>query len=109
MAVTLLTLADLALAAAIATVYTCPAGTKTVIHQASFCNSTAGVVALTVKVNPRTAGTDRTVVSARNVAVGETYLCDLLINQVLEPGGLLRAFGLNIEAVVSGAQVVEHA
>jgi hypothetical protein len=109
MSTTLLVISDGALSNALATIYTVPAGTKVVIRQANFCNSTAGVVALTVKINARTAGTDRTITSARNLAAGETFLCPELINQVLEPGGLLRAFGLNIEAVVSAALVVEHA
>ena len=109
MATTLLCLADLLLAAGEATIFTGPAGIKTVIRQATFCNNTAGVVALTVKLNPRTAGTARTIVSARNVAAGETYLCPELVNQVIEAGGLLRAFGLDIVAYISGVEVVEHA
>jgi hypothetical protein len=91
-----------ALPATIATQFTGAALTKTVIRSASFCNSTAAPVALTVKLNPRTAGTDRTLISARSLAAGETYLAPELINQVIEAGGLLRCFGLDIEASLAG-------
>lgn len=106
MALTILNLYDGVLAAGLGTLYTAAALTKAVVRAASFCNPTGGAVSLTVTLIPRTAGTARTLVSARSLAAGETYLCPELINQVIEAGGSIRGSGLDIQVSISGTQVV---
>lgn len=91
-----------------ASYYTSPTSTKTTIKSASITNTTAGVVAVTVYRVPSggSATAGNTVISARNIAVNETYNCPELINKVLEAGDSLYALGLNLSLDVSGAQMV---
>jgi len=81
------------------------AGNRTTIKSASVTNTTAGVVALTVYRVPSggTAGASNTVISARSIAVGETYNCPELVNKVLHAGDTIQAMGLNLSFDVSGA------
>jgi len=85
-----------------------PTGKKTTVKSASVTNTTAGVVALTVYRVPSggSPAAGNTIISGRNLAVGETYNCPELINKVLEPGDTLQAFGLGLSFDVSGAQSV---
>src|SRR2546428_8658403 len=99
-------LADAVLAAALTTVYTVPALTTAALRSAQFCNTTAGVVALTVAVQARAGGTVRTLLSAHPVAVNETYPGYELLSLVLEAGGTVQASGLGLTAVLSGVEVV---
>lgn len=92
---------------ALADTYTAPTGTKAVLKSVTLCNSTAGVVACTIKLMPRTAGTLRTLISARNLAVNETYTCPEVINHILEAGGKIQLLGLNVELVISGVEIVQ--
>lgn len=80
-------------------------GNRTTIKSASVTNTTAGVVALTVYRVPSggTAGASNTVISARSIAVGETYNCPELVNKVLHAGDTIQAMGLNLSFDVSGA------
>ena len=105
MAVNNLSMFDGVLTASLANAYTAPVGTTGVVKAATFCNVTAGVVALTVTLNPRTAGTARTVIQAQPVAVGNTFFGSELINQVLEPGGEIQVLGLGIEGYISGVEI----
>lgn len=91
-----------------ATYYTAGTLTKAVIKSAQLTNTTAGAVACTVYVVPSggTAGATNTLISARSIAVGETYNCPELINQVLEAGGFIQALGLNVTLTVSGVEIV---
>src|SRR5438034_11778270 len=98
------TLADGLGGAALADIYAPPALTKAVIKTMAVCNSTAGAVALTVKVQPQAGGTLRTVISARTLAVNETYLCPELVNEVIDVGGKIQLSGLNLEYVLSGLE-----
>lgn len=97
--------AGVQLTAAAATYATGSAGNRTTIKSASVTNTTAGVVALTVYRVPSggTAGASNTVISARSIAVGETYNCPELVNKVLHAGDTIQALGLNLSFDVSGA------
>ena len=96
------------LTAAAATYYTAPTGKIATIKSASVTNTTAGVVALTFYrvQNAGVASATNTIISARNVAVGETYNCPGLINKVLAAGDTIQALGLNLSLDVSGAETV---
>jgi hypothetical protein len=100
--------AGVALTGSVATYYTTPAGKTTTVKSASVTNTTAGVVAVTVNRVPSggSATAANTVISARNVAVGETYNCPELINKVLAAGDTLQALGLALSLDVSGAESV---
>lgn len=100
-------LADGALASgALTTVYTGATGVETVVKALTICNTTAGVIALTVVINPASGGTDRTLISARNVAAGATDLCPEVVNQDIGPGGLLRIQGNGLTYYASGAKII---
>ena len=108
MTTTLKNLADGLLATgALTTVYTAPAGTSALVKAITITNATAGVIACSVVINPRTAGTDRTLISARNVAAGGTDLCPEIVNMMIEAGGLLRVQGNGLTYMVSGAELVQ--
>ena len=91
-----------------ATYYTAPTLTKAVIKSAQLTNTTAGAVACTVYLIPSggTAGATNTFISARSIAVGETYNCPELVNAVLEAGGFIQSLGLNVTLTVSGIEIV---
>ena len=103
---TLQNLADAVLGAGLAVLYTVPTLTTAAIRSAQFCNTTAGVVSLTVAVQARTAGVVRTLISAHPVAAGETYPGYELLSLVLEAGGTVQTSGLGLTAVLSGVEVV---
>ena len=97
--------AGVALTAADAVYFTASAGNRTTVKSASVTNTTAGVVALTVYRVPSggSPASTNTVISARSIAVGETYNCPELVNKVLAPGDTIQAKGLNLSFDVSGA------
>lgn len=86
------------LTGALTTLYTAPAGTRPRIINATVTNDTAGVVPLTVHIvtSGDTASSKNKRISARNIAVGETYLCPELVGRVLEPGDFVQGLGLNL-------------
>jgi len=96
------------LTAAAVAYYTAPANTKATIKSAALVNTTAGAVVCTVHLVPfgGSASATNTFISARSIAVNETYTCPELINQVLEAGGMIQALGLNVTLAISGAEVV---
>lgn len=104
MAVKNLSLFDGVLTATLTSAYVSEVGVTGIIKAATFCNVTSGVVALTVTLNPRLAGTARTVINAQFVSVGETFFGSEMINQTLEPGGEIQVQGLGIEAYISGVE-----
>ena len=97
--------AGVVLTAADAIYYTGTTGNRITVKSASVANTTAGVVALTVYRVPSggSPGAANTVISARNVAVGETYNCPELVNKVLHAGDTIQAKGLGLSLDVSGA------
>jgi len=89
-------------------VYAPPALTKALIRQMTVTNIATTVVTLTVQVTTKTAGTPRTIISARNVAVNEAYLCPEILNCVIDVGGAIligasQATALNY--VISGVEM----
>jgi len=93
------------LTASLASAYITAVGVTGIVKAATFCNVTSGVVALTVTLNPRTAGTAITVIDAQNVSVGQTFFGSEQINQTLEPGGEIQVQGLGIEGYISGVEI----
>jgi hypothetical protein len=91
-----------------ATYYTVPANTRAVLKAASLTNTTAGAVACTVYLVPSggSAGASNAIISAKSVAANETYSCPELVNQVLESGYTVQAFGLNVTFMASGIEIV---
>lgn len=96
------------LTGAAAAYYTAPTNTRAVIKAATLTNTTAGAVAVTVYLVPSggSAGATNVLISALNLAAGAAYACPELINQVIEAGGSLQAFGLNVTLVASGVEIV---
>jgi hypothetical protein len=90
-------------------IYAPPALTKGLIRQMTVCNPTTAVIALTVAVITHTGGTARTVISARNVAVNETYLCPEVLNAVIDVGGSLQLWSgaAGLTYVVSGVEMTQ--
>lgn len=87
------------LTAAMDPVYTAPALTRVRIVNATVTNETGAPVALSVKVF---TGTNiSTKIASRPIADDETYPCPELIGQILEPGAILKAQGLDLEIDVS--------
>lgn len=97
-----------ALTGTAAVYYTAPNNTKAVIKSAALVNTTAAAIAGTVHVVPVAGapGAANTLISARNIAAGETYTCPELVNQVLTAGETLQALGNGLTLVVSGAEIV---
>lgn len=64
---------------------------KTVVDKFTVTNTTAGTVAITVRLVALAGapGVANTVLSAKSVAAGETYTCPELVGQTLEPGGFI--------------------
>ena len=100
-------LADGTLAtAALTTLFTVDTGRVEVLKAVSICNPTGAVVLCTLKLTPRTAGTARTLVSARALAPGETYVPLGALNQAIEAGGTLAMSGLALEYVITTQDIV---
>ena len=81
------------LANADATVYSCPTLSTAKIGRAVFCNTTASAVTITAGITTGgalAAGT--TLISARNIAPGESYVSPELAGAVLPAGSAIRAY-----------------
>lgn len=89
-----------------ATYFTGTTGDVYTIKSASVTNTTGGVVALTVYRVPSggSVGAGPTLISARNIAVGETYNCPELINKALQAGDTLQALGNGLSFDVTAAR-----
>lgn len=72
-----------------------PSLTARVIRSANLVNTTGAPVAATVYMVPATGApvAANTMISARTIAVGESYPCPELIGQGLNPGGTMQALG----------------
>lgn len=85
--------APVLLAASDAAVYTVPTSTTAKVGRAVFTNTTASVVAITAGITTGgalTAGT--TLISARSLAPGETYVSPELAGAVIPAVSAIRAF-----------------
>ena len=96
-----------------ATYYTVPTNTnavippKAVIRRMTLCNTTAGAVSCTVYLIPSggAAAAANTIVSARSVAIGETWNATEAEGHVLEAGGFIQALGNGVTLMVSGEEL----
>lgn len=85
-----------------------PALTKRVITAAALTNTTNAAVAASVYlvISGDGPNSSNTLISGRVVAPGETYLCPELINQGLNAGGTVRAFGEGLSFKYSAKDVI---
>ena len=94
------------LGAADATLYTAPTQTTAKVGRAVFCNTTASAVTITAGITAGGAlGASTTMISARIVAPGETYVSPELAGAVLPAGSQIHAYasaGASITFTVSG-------
>lgn len=93
-----------------ATYYTAPGSTKCVIKRLAFCNSSGGVVTVTVHLvaNAGSATAANMITSAKSLASGETWICSAAEGQVLEQGGTVQALasvGASVSIVGSGVEI----
>ncbi|MDA8254377.1 MAG: hypothetical protein M0Z99_01850 [Betaproteobacteria bacterium] len=76
-----------------ATFYTAPAQTTAKIGRAVFTNTSASAVTITAGITPGGAlGPSTTMISARTLAPGESYVSPELAGAVLPSGSALRAY-----------------
>jgi len=92
-----------------ATYYTAPTNTRTRIDTCALTNTTAGAVTATMHLvaSGGTATASNTILSARSIAAGATYVVPGAIGQWLESGGTLQALaasGTSIALVASGVE-----
>lgn len=102
--------APLQLANADASVYTAPTQTTAKVGRAVFCNTTASATTITAGITTGGAlGASTTLISARPIAPGETYVSPELAGAVIPAGSALRAFAGAATAVTftaSGLTIV---
>lgn len=94
-----------------ATYYTTPTNTLTTISACTLTNTTAGAVTATVHLVPSggSATASNCILSARNLAAGETFNVGSAIGQTLAAGGTLQALasaGTSIALVASGYESI---
>ena len=90
--------------------YQSPANTTAKIGRAVFCNTTGSAVTLTAAITAGVAlAAGNTLISARSIAPGETYVSPELAGQVIPAGSQLRCLagsGAAITVAVSGLTIV---
>lgn len=93
-----------------ASVYTAPTQTTAKVGRAVFCNTTASATTITAGITTGGAlGASTTLISARPIAPGETYVSPELAGQVIPAGSQIRAYAGAATAVtlaVSGLTIV---
>lgn len=98
------------LANADAAVYVAPALTTSKIGRAVFCNTTGSAVTITAGITTGSAiSASTTLISARSLAPGESYVSPELAGAVLPAGSAIRAFASAATAVTftaSGLTIV---
>lgn len=101
--------APMQLAAADAAIYTAPTQTTVKIGRAVFTNTTASAVAITAGITTGAAlGAATTLISARTLAPGESYVSPELAGAVFPAGSAIHAFAGSASAVtctVSGLTI----
>ncbi len=89
-----------------AAIYASPSNTVSKIGRAVFSNPSAGAVPLTAGISTGGALSGNSLINARILAAGETYVSPELAGQVLPPGSAIRAFGSTaIIAAISGITI----
>lgn len=93
-----------------ATYYTAPANTKARIDNLTLTNTTASAVTATVHLvaSGGSASASNTIVSARSLAPGESYVVPGAINQWILAGGTIQALASSATAVTIVASGVEY-
>ena len=90
--------------------YVTPAATRTIIDKFTGTNTTGAGATLTVRLVPSggAAGVTNTIVSAKNLAVGETYTFPEVVGHVLNPGDFISTIAGTAAAITiraSGREV----
>lgn len=102
--------APMQLANADAGVYTVQANTTAKLGRCVFCNTTAGALTITAGITTGGANSaSTTLISARPIAAGETYVSPELAGAVLPAGSSLRAFAsaaTSVTFTASGLTIV---
>lgn len=93
-----------------AAVYTAPTQTTAKVGRAVFTNTSAGAVTITAGITPGVAlAAGTTMISARTLAPGESYVSPELAGAVIPAGSMLRAYASAASAVsftASGLTIV---
>jgi len=93
-----------------ATVYTAPTATTAKIGRAIFCNTSASAVTITAGITTGGAlGASTTLISARSLAPGETYVSPELAGAVVPAGSAIRAYAsaaTSVTFTASGLTIV---
>jgi len=88
-----LLVAPFQLPAADASAYTTPTSSSAKIGRAVFCNTTAGALTITAGITTGGAlGASTTMISARTIAPGESYVSPELAGAVIPSGSQLHAY-----------------
>lgn len=83
-----------------ASTYTAPTSTTAKVGRAVFCNTTASAVTITAGITAGGAlGATTTMISARNVAPGETYVSPELAGAVLPAGSQIHAYASAVASI----------
>ena len=90
--------------------YVTPAATRTIIDKFTGTNTTGASATLTVRLVPSggAAGVTNTIVSAKNLAAGETYTFPEVVGHVLNPGDFISTIAGTAAAITiraSGREV----
>jgi hypothetical protein len=81
-------------------IYTAPTQTTAKVGRAVFTNTTAGAIQITAGITPGGAlGPGTTLISARTIAPGESYVSPELSGQVLPAGHQIHAFAASAAAI----------
>jgi hypothetical protein len=87
-----------------ASLYQSPSNTTTKVGRAAFCNTTAGAVTISAGITAGgVMGAAQTLISARSLAPGETYVSPELAGMVIPPGSQLHAFSSAAASVTFSA------
>lgn len=89
-----------------ATYYTAT-NVRTIIDKMTIVNTSAAAIAVTIDIvdSGGTAGTSERVISARNIAAGETYTCPEVVGHILNPGDTIQGLGNGLTIRASGREV----
>lgn len=88
--------------------YTCPASKYAILKSLTVSNSTGAAVSCSLYLVPSggSATAAYLIRPPRLIDVNESYTCPEAVNQVLEDGGTIQAFGSGLTLIVSGAEGV---
>jgi hypothetical protein len=95
---------------AVVTYYTAPnqsVQSQAIVQRMVLCNTTAGAVSCTVHVIPSggAAGAATTILSAKSIAAGASYVVTEIEGMVLEVGSFIQALGTGVTIQASGNEI----